>query len=178
MMQYKVFPTFDLWSFKDGPTIWLWKKDCTWWAKLLMSVLNLVPSHPIWGNDELRVGEKERFISSRILKYIEFGSLGCWRTIRILELWVLMWNTKRTFWSYYQDLSHDNVLFCWKAFGLLVIGKLIMNAHPFVLLLMLTLKIMSSLDTVGLERYALLWTLLHTHLFMICLLVILFLCSN
>jgi hypothetical protein len=42
-----------------------------------MSVLNLVPSHPIWGNDELRVGEKERFISSRILKYIEFGSLGC-----------------------------------------------------------------------------------------------------
>jgi hypothetical protein len=41
-----------------------------------MRVLNLVPSHPIWGNDELRVGEKERFIGSRILKYIQFWKLG------------------------------------------------------------------------------------------------------
>jgi hypothetical protein len=45
-------------------------------SKLLMRVLNFVPFHPIWGNDKLRVGEKERFISSRILKYIEFWKLG------------------------------------------------------------------------------------------------------
>jgi hypothetical protein len=41
-----------------------------------MRVLNLVPFHPMWGNDELRVGEKERFISNRILKCIEFWKLG------------------------------------------------------------------------------------------------------
>jgi hypothetical protein len=108
---------------------------------------------------------------------LSFGSLGCWRTICILELWVLVWNTKTPFWSCYQELSHGIVLFFWKAFGLLAIGELIMSAHPFVPLLMLTLKIMSSLHIMGLEAYALLWTLLHTHLFLTCLLVILFLCG-
>jgi len=29
MMQYKVFPIDALWSLKDGPTMQLWKKDCT-----------------------------------------------------------------------------------------------------------------------------------------------------
>jgi hypothetical protein len=38
----------------------------------LAGVLNLVPIHPTWGIDELRVGEKERFINSEILKYVEF----------------------------------------------------------------------------------------------------------
>jgi hypothetical protein len=32
----------------------------------------LVPFRPIWGIDELRVGEKKRFNSNKILKYIEF----------------------------------------------------------------------------------------------------------
>ncbi len=41
-----------------------------------MEVSNLVPFHPIWGIDELRVGEKERFIRNKILKYIEFLKLG------------------------------------------------------------------------------------------------------
>jgi hypothetical protein len=41
-----------------------------------MRVSNLIPFHSIWGNDELKVGEKERFISSKILKYIEFWKLG------------------------------------------------------------------------------------------------------
>jgi hypothetical protein len=50
----------------------LWKKDGTRWAKLLAKVLNLVPFCPIWGNDELGVGEEEKFICSRISKYIEF----------------------------------------------------------------------------------------------------------
>ncbi len=41
-----------------------------------MGVSNPIPFRPIWGNDELRVGEKEMFISSRISKYIEFWKLG------------------------------------------------------------------------------------------------------
>ncbi len=39
-------------------------------------VLNLVPFRPILGNDELRVGEKEKLISYGILKYIGFWKLG------------------------------------------------------------------------------------------------------
>jgi hypothetical protein len=50
----------------------LWKEDGTRWLKLLVGVLNPVPFCPIWGNDELRACEKERFISNGISKYIEF----------------------------------------------------------------------------------------------------------
>jgi hypothetical protein len=100
---------------------------------------------------------------------LSFGSLGCRRMIHILEWWVLMWNNGRPFWNYYQDLSHNIVLFYWKAFGLLAIGELIMNVHPFIPLLMLTLKILSSLHTVGLEACNLLWALLHRHiLWLVC----------
>jgi hypothetical protein len=72
MMQYKVYPIDALWSPKNGWTIRLWKKDGNGRPKLLMGVSNLVPFCLIWGNDELRVGEKERFISNKISKYIEF----------------------------------------------------------------------------------------------------------
>jgi hypothetical protein len=41
-----------------------------------VGVLNPVPFHLIWGNDELKACEKERFINSKILKYIEFPKLG------------------------------------------------------------------------------------------------------
>jgi hypothetical protein len=41
-----------------------------------MGVLNLGHFCSIWGIDELRVGEKERFISRGILKYVEFWKLG------------------------------------------------------------------------------------------------------
>jgi hypothetical protein len=54
----------------------LWKEDVAKCPKLLTWVLNLVPFHPIWGIDELRASEKERFISSGILKYVEFWKLG------------------------------------------------------------------------------------------------------
>ncbi len=37
-------------------------------GKTTNKVLNHVPFHLIWGIDELKVGEKERFISSGILK--------------------------------------------------------------------------------------------------------------
>jgi hypothetical protein len=75
-MQYKITPTDVLWSLKDGLTIRLWKEDGIRRPKLLTRVPNPVPFCLIWGNDELRVGEKERFISSKILKYIKFWKLG------------------------------------------------------------------------------------------------------
>ncbi len=56
-----------------------------WMAKTTGGVLNHVPIHHfpkilnhihfpknLWGNDELKVGEKESFISNEILKYIAF----------------------------------------------------------------------------------------------------------
>jgi hypothetical protein len=72
VMQYKVSPSDVLRSFKDGPTIQLWKEDGTGLPKLSMGVSNHVPFHPIWGNDELKACEKDRFISNGISKYIEF----------------------------------------------------------------------------------------------------------
>jgi len=54
----------------------LWKEDDNGQPKLLVGVPNLVPLHPIWGNDELRVGEKESFINIEISNYIEFWNLG------------------------------------------------------------------------------------------------------
>jgi hypothetical protein len=87
---------------------------------------------------------KKGSLVARFQSILNFGSLGCQKTICILELWVLMWIIGRTFWNCYQDLSHGRVLFCWKAFGFLTIRKLFMNMHPFIPLLMLTLKILSS----------------------------------
>jgi hypothetical protein len=72
MMQYKVFPTNALWSSKDGPTIQLWKEDGIGCPKLSMGVPNPIPFSPLWRNDELRVGEKERFNNNEISKYIQF----------------------------------------------------------------------------------------------------------
>jgi len=39
-------------------------------------VPNFVPFCLIWGNDELKACEKERFISSEISKYVAFYKLG------------------------------------------------------------------------------------------------------
>jgi hypothetical protein len=47
-----------------------------WMAKIASGVPNFVPFCLIWGNDELKACEKERFISSEILKYIAFYKLG------------------------------------------------------------------------------------------------------
>ncbi len=54
-------------------------------------VLHLVPFHPIWGIDELKASEKERFISSKISKYIEFWKLAMLKDdlhVRIMGLYV------------------------------------------------------------------------------------------
>ncbi len=65
-----------MWSPKDSSAIELWKEDGTRRPKLLAGVLNPLPFHLIWGNDDSRTCEKERFISSKISKYIEFWKLG------------------------------------------------------------------------------------------------------
>jgi hypothetical protein len=62
----------------------------------LARVLNLVPFCLIWGNVELRVGEKEKFISSGILKYNELWNLGMLKDdsyIRIMGLYVKYWES-------------------------------------------------------------------------------------
>jgi hypothetical protein len=41
-----------------------------------VGVPNLVPFHPIWGNDELKASEQESFINIKISKYIELWNLG------------------------------------------------------------------------------------------------------
>ncbi len=71
-MQYKISPIDALWSPKDGSTIQLWKEDGTGCPKLSTGVPNLVLICMIWGNDELKASEKERFINNGISKYIEF----------------------------------------------------------------------------------------------------------
>jgi hypothetical protein len=90
--------------------------------------------HFSWYREMMNWRHVKRKGSLVMKSILSFVNLGCQRTIHILELGVLMWNTRRAFWSYYQDLSHVKVLFYWKAFGFLAIRKLIMNVHPFLLL--------------------------------------------
>jgi hypothetical protein len=59
-----------------------------------VGVLNPVPFHSIWGNDELKVDEKEKFISNGILKYIEFWKLGMLKDnsySKVMGLYVKYW---------------------------------------------------------------------------------------
>jgi len=59
-----------------------------------VGVPNPIPFHPIWGNDELKVSEKERFISTRISKYIGFWKLGMSRDnsySRVMGPYVKYW---------------------------------------------------------------------------------------
>jgi hypothetical protein len=45
----------------------------------------------------LRASEKKGSLVAGFQNILSSGSLGCWMMIRILELWVLMWNTWRAF---------------------------------------------------------------------------------
>ncbi len=61
-----------------------------------MGVLNPIPFRPIWGNDELRANEKERFISNGISKYIEFWMLGMLKDnsyFKVMGLYVKYWES-------------------------------------------------------------------------------------
>jgi hypothetical protein len=52
------------------------EKGCCRTSKSVGGVPNPIPFCSIWGIDELRVNEKEKFINSKISKYIEFWKLG------------------------------------------------------------------------------------------------------
>ncbi len=75
-MQYKISFIYALWRPKDSLTIRLWKEEVVGQTKLPTGVPNPISFCLIWGTDELKVGEKEKFISSMILTYIEFWKLG------------------------------------------------------------------------------------------------------
>jgi hypothetical protein len=68
-MQYKVSPTDVLRIFKNDLVVQLWKEDGTRGPKLLVRVSNPFPFRLIWGNDELRVREKERFQCANLYQY-------------------------------------------------------------------------------------------------------------
>ncbi len=96
VMQYKVFPTHVLWSPEDGMGIQLWKEDGIGQPKLPMGVLNPFPFRLIRGNDELKACKKENFISSGILKYIEFWKLGMSKDnsySRVMGFYVIYWES-------------------------------------------------------------------------------------
>jgi hypothetical protein len=72
MMQYKVSPTYIVWSPIDVPLIKLWKANLDNSPKLPIGVPSLVLYHPIRGNDASRLVEKEKIISFRLSKYMDF----------------------------------------------------------------------------------------------------------
>ncbi len=72
MMQYKVSPTYPIRSPIDGPPIQLWKVNPNGSPKLHPRVLSLVLYCPIWGNDASRSMGREKFMSSRLSKYVDF----------------------------------------------------------------------------------------------------------
>jgi len=76
MMQYKVSPTNPVWSSINGFQIKLWKINSNNSPKLFTRVPSLVLYYPIWGNDASRLMEKEKFISSRLSKYMDFYKVG------------------------------------------------------------------------------------------------------
>jgi hypothetical protein len=75
-MQYKVSPTNPIWSPIDGSPIKLWKANPNGSLKLLTKVPSPVPYCPIWGNDALRLMDKEKFINSGLSKYMDFWKVG------------------------------------------------------------------------------------------------------
>jgi hypothetical protein len=72
MMQYKVSPTYPMWSLIDGLPIRLWKANPNNSPKLSIRVPSHVLYHPMWGNDALRSVERENFINFRLSKYVDF----------------------------------------------------------------------------------------------------------
>jgi hypothetical protein len=75
-MQYKVSPIDPVLSWIDGPSIRLWKANPDGSPKLPTRVPSFVLYYPIWGNDALRSIEREKFISSRLSKYVDFWKVG------------------------------------------------------------------------------------------------------
>ncbi len=65
-----------MWSPIDGPPIRLWKANPDGSPKLPNVVPNPILYRTIWGNDASRLMEREKFISSGLSKYVDFGKVG------------------------------------------------------------------------------------------------------
>jgi hypothetical protein len=66
-------------------------------SKLLNGIPKHVPFHSIWGNDALKLVEKEKFINSGILKYLEFGKFNILRDEMYTRAISLILNIGRVF---------------------------------------------------------------------------------
>jgi hypothetical protein len=75
-MQYKVSPTNLVWSPIDVPSIRLWKTNLDESLKLPTRVPSPIPYCRIWGNDVSRSMKREKFISARLSKYMDFWKVG------------------------------------------------------------------------------------------------------
>ncbi len=81
MMQYKISLTSNIWSPIDALPIQLWKVNVDGSPKSQTRVPSPIPYCPIWGQDAMRSMEKEKFISARLSKYMEFQKQGMEKNI-------------------------------------------------------------------------------------------------
>jgi hypothetical protein len=72
VVQYKVSPTDPVWSLVDAPPIRLWKANPNGSPKLPMGVPNFVLYCPIWGINPLRFVKKQKIISVKLFKHMDF----------------------------------------------------------------------------------------------------------
>jgi len=70
-MEYKVSPTYFMWSPVNVPSIRLWKANPNGSPKLPRGVFSPVFYYPIWG-----IVEKQKFISVGLSKYVDFWKVG------------------------------------------------------------------------------------------------------
>ncbi len=130
MMQYKVSPIDLVWSLVNGPPIRLWKTNLDNSPKLPIGVPNLVLYRPIWGNDASRSLKKEKFISSRVSKYMDFGKVGIAQNSTYemkMKLYVEYWEM---FCCICQDHYCFKVQFFWRASNLRIIrGLTLLGLH-------------------------------------------------
>ncbi len=83
MMQYKVSPTYLMWSPIDGLSIKLWKANPNSSPKLFIRVPSHVLYHPIWGNDALRSMERVFLINFGLSKYVDFWKVDMCKVLHM-----------------------------------------------------------------------------------------------
>jgi hypothetical protein len=72
----------------------LWKCNDQGHPNLFSGIPKLVPFCPIWGNDASKLVEKEKFINSGILKYLEFWKLNILKDemyARVMKPYIEYW---------------------------------------------------------------------------------------
>jgi hypothetical protein len=110
----------------NGPLIRLWKVNPNNSPKLPIGVQGFVLYHPIEGNDALRLVEKEKFISSRLLKYVNFWKVGIMQSSTYeMKMKSYVKYREKNLLHLSRPLSPQCTTF-WRGSGLQVIGGLIM----------------------------------------------------